>query len=233
MTTSNEQTQLSALRSAISETRFATYLRHSAGDEVLAWRLYEWNLEVSSALMTPFNMLEVTLRNRLYEAGARPFGSSWLTTSTHLRAADSRMVIDACDYLNRRNAQVNPGAVIAELSLGFWVGLLANHYDQTLWRQGLHRAFGRGTNRRETHDQLDRLRTLRNRIAHHEHLLNRNLQADLARIDTVLESVNPEVATWVRRLSVATDAISKRPVQSCSPRKPVLDRTRAEVTQKP
>ncbi len=148
-------------------------------------------------------MLEVTLRNRLYEAGARPFGSNWLTTSTHLRAAESRIVTEACDYLNRRNAQVNPGAVIAELSFGFWVGLLANHYDQTLWRQGLHRAFERGANRRDLHDQLDRLRTLRNRIAHHEHLLNRDLRGDLARIDTVLGSINPEVAAWVRRLPAA------------------------------
>ncbi len=211
MTTSNEQTPIHALRWAVSETRFATYLRHSAGDEELAWRLYEWNLEATSSLMTPLNMLEVTLRNQLYEAGARPFGSNWLTTSTHLRAADSRTVTEVCDYLKRRNAQVNPGAVIAELGFGFWVGLLANHYDQTLWRQGLHRAFERGANRRDLHDQLDRLRTLRNRIAHHEHLLNRNLRADLARIEMLLESINPEVAAWVKRLPAAADVISKRP----------------------
>ena len=85
MTPSNEQPQLPplrALRSAVSETRFASYLTHSGGDEKLAWRLYEWNLEVSAALMTPLHMLEVTLRNRLHEAGAHPFGSNWLTTSS-------------------------------------------------------------------------------------------------------------------------------------------------------
>ncbi len=211
MTPSNEQPPLHALRSAVSETRFSTYLKHSAGDEELAWRLYEWNLAVSSALMTPLNMLEVTLRNRLYEAGARPFGSNWLTTSTHLRAADRGMVTDACDYLNRRNSPVNPGAMIAELAFGFWVGLLANHYDQTLWRQGLHRAFARGANRPYLHDQLDRVRTLRNRIAHHEHLLNRDLRADLTRIDMVLESLNPEVAAWVRGLPNAATVIALRP----------------------
>jgi hypothetical protein len=214
MATSNEQNPIGALRCAVSETRFATYLAHSGGDEDLAWRLYEWNLDVSSALMTPLNMLEVTLRNRLHEAGARPFGSNWLTTSTQLRMADQSMVTDACDYLTRRSAPVTPGAVIAELAFGFWVGLLANHYDHTLWRQGLHRAFARGANRRDMHEQLDRLRTLRNRIAHHEHLLNRDLRADLVRIDAVLESINPEVALWVRRLPAAAEVISTRP---CNP----------------
>ena len=211
MTQRNEQPPLRALRAAVSESRFATYLRHSGGDEELAWRLYEWNLEVSAALMTPLNMLEVTLRNRLYEAGARPYGSNWLTTSTHFRAAERAIVAGASDYLTRRNTPVNPGAVIAELPLGFWVGLLANHYDQTLWRQGLHRAFASGTNRRELHPQLDRLRTLRNRIAHHEHLLNRDVEADLTRIDTVLEQLDPDVATWVRQLPAARSAISTRP----------------------
>ena len=211
MTPHNDQPPLRALRSAVSETRFGTYLTHSAGDEELAWRLYEWNLEVSSALMTPLNMLEVTLRNRLYEAGARPFGSNWLTTSTHLRAADRGTVTDACEYLKRRNAPVNPGAVIAELAFGLWVGLLANHYDQTLWRQGLHRAFVRGASRPYLHDQLDRVRTLRNRIAHHEHLLNRDLQADLARIDMVLDSLDHEVAAWVKGLPHAAKVIAERP----------------------
>ena len=207
----HEQPPLHALRSAVSETRFATYLAHGAGDEALAWRLYEWNLEVSSALMTPLNMLEVTLRNRLYEGGARPFGSNWLTTSTHLRTGDRGMVTDACDYLIRRNSPVNPGAVIAELAFGFWVGLLANHYDQTLRRQGLHRAFTRGANRPYLHDQLDRVRTLRNRIAHHEHLLNRDLQADLNRIEMVLEWLSPDVAAWIRGLPDAATVISSRP----------------------
>lgn len=97
MTPQNEQPPISALRAAVSEERFATYMTHAGGDEELAWRLYEWNLSVSAALMTPLNMLEVMLRNRLHAAGARSFGSRWLTTSTHFRAAERLMVTNAAD----------------------------------------------------------------------------------------------------------------------------------------
>jgi hypothetical protein len=143
MSLSNEQPPLRALRLAVSEARFATYLKHSAGDEAVAWRLYEWNLNVTAALLTPVNMLEVTLRNRLHEAGTQTYGPNWLANSKHLRVGERDSVIKACDYLRQRDSPVNPGAIIAELGLGFWVALLANHYDQTLWRQALHRAFTR------------------------------------------------------------------------------------------
>lgn len=55
-----------------------------------------------------------------------------------------------------------------------------------LWRQATYRAFSGRVKRRDIYDNLDRLRTLRNGIAHHEHLLNRQLDQDLDRVDSVL-----------------------------------------------
>ena len=207
----NRSIPIGELRKAISEPRFATYLAECAGDEDAAWALYEWNIDATAALLLPLHALEVTLRNRLYDAGARNYGANWLTTTaTNLRRSELAHVAGARDYLVRRGAAVTPGALVAELSLGFWVGLLANHYDQTLWRQSLYRAFGSGARRTALHESLDRLRTLRNRVAHHEHLLRRNLTEDVNRIEFVLALLSPAVEQWVRERSTARAVINVR-----------------------
>ena len=208
------------LRRAVSEARFATYLARAGNDEVQAWALYEWNLEVSTAFLVPLSVLEVTLRNRLYEAGARPFGRNWLSTSTTLGPADRAMVNDATSKLRARRPDasgvadpITGDAIVAELSFAFWVGLVATRYDANLWRRGLVTAFRGPIQRPVLHGDLDRLRTLRNRIAHHEHLLSRNLTADLERVYWITDRLSPTTATWlVARYDTALrDLIAKRP----------------------
>jgi hypothetical protein len=71
-----------------------------------------------------------------------------------------------------------PGRVVAELPFGFWRFLLAGRYERPLWLPCLRGAFpglaGRGM-RRDVHDALRDLHLLRNRIAHHEPIHNRQL----------------------------------------------------------
>ena len=165
---------------------------------------------MAAALVLPLNALEIALRNALYDAGARTYGSNWLSTTRLLRGGDVRQIGDATSYLQARRTAPTADALVAELSLGFWVGLVARHHDQTLWRQSLYRAFRSGTRRPELHEKLDRLRTLRNRIAHHEHVLRRNLPDDLDRIESVLDQLSPATADWVRSRSDARAVIGHR-----------------------
>ena len=197
---------------AVSETRFATYLARSNGDATAAWSLYEWNLDISTAFMQPIAAVEITLRNALYDAASSPHGRNWLTISPHLRQPETQKISAARFELRRRNTTITPDAIVAELSMGFWVALLTNRYDQTLWRTAFNRAFGRPVQRGPLHDALDRVRTLRNRVAHHEHLLDRNLVEDAARIDRVLQMLSPTVAAWVASRSTINLVLPRRPV---------------------
>jgi hypothetical protein len=203
------------LRRAVSESRFATYLAEANGDESLAWALYEWNLDLSAAFHGPLAVVEIALRNRLYEAAVSSYGANWLT-SDRLRSLDRDRVRDAVHSIVRRNptlttTSVSPEAIVAELTLAFWVSMVSNRYDQTLWRESFGRAI-RPTRRRAFHDDLDRLRTLRNRIAHHERLLNRNPLADERRIATVLNLISPTVAAWVANRTQVGAVAARRPV---------------------
>ncbi|CAK0743471.1 hypothetical protein CCP3SC15_1260006 [Gammaproteobacteria bacterium] len=103
----------------------------------------------------------------------------------------------AKDKLHRDGYTVDPQHVVASLSFGFWVALLGKglgkgiggakcNYEMTLWRPCLYRAFPHAKMRRtEIHKPIDYLRTFRNRIAHHEPIFTRHLEADYRQILTI------------------------------------------------
>jgi hypothetical protein len=143
------------------------------------------------------------------------------------------MVGDATQRLYDLGKQPTAGRVVAELSYGYWVGL-ANAYDTTLWRTDLHRIFTpRIEARRALHETLDRLRTLRNRIAHHEPIFQRKLSDDYARIRMVLGCLSPSTLAWLDHhstrgrssapvgvpaaLAVKPDEVTEFKLRRCSP----------------
>ena len=58
---------------------------------------------------------------------------------------------------------------------------------------------------------LETIRRLRNRIAHHEPILSRNLLDDLNRMLDLVELRSRPTATWVRAMEEATVILSERP----------------------
>jgi hypothetical protein len=116
-------------------------------------------------------------------------------------------------------APVTPGKVVAELPFGFWVGLLSGRrepggsdYHFKVWVQGGVSERFAGTPKRSTlHGRLNALRAFRNRIAHHEHLLNQDLDALSDDLDVILSSLCPETAAWVRAMSEVEEIRSLRP----------------------
>ena len=62
--------------------------------------------------------------------------------------------------------------------------------------------------RRRVHDQLNRLRRLRNRIVHHEPILHWNLQADHDLILGLLGLLSPETKTWVEHHSRVLEVLA-------------------------
>ena len=69
----------------------------------------------------------------------------------------------------------------------------------TLWRPALRRAFPHRSplTRKQAHRPLNGLRKLRNRIAHHEPILARDLLGDHQRILDVTGWISPGVRTWI------------------------------------
>jgi hypothetical protein len=138
----------------------------------------------------------------------------WAHPALRLTEVHRRAVEDALSRVAGRDRPVTAGRVVAELPFGFWVGLLGRgrNYEMTLWRPALRRAFpGYAGVRSDLHLTLDRLRTFRNRIAHHEPVFHRHLTADNREILRVIGLICSPTRTWTAERSRVPGVLRARP----------------------
>lgn len=204
---------LDALETSLSPERMATYLKASAGDREKALRLYTWNTAISAAFYGPLQGLEVALRNAIHRQLSAVYGLAWYEVpACGLDAGALRCIGEAKQRVGQGGYALDPPHIVAELPFGFWVSLLGRggkgqdgrkrNYDMTLWRRGLYKAFPNSRrSRAATHQPLDYLRTFRNRIAHHEPIFGRHLQADYQSLLDVTGWICPRTADWIRHHS--------------------------------
>ena len=206
---------LEALETSLSPERMATYVQASGGDRERALRLYTWNTAVSAAFYGPLQGLEVALRNAMHVQLTGAYGPTWYDNPDCGFDAGTLDRIDGAKRsLQKGGYAIDPPHLVAELSFGFWVSLLGKggrgrapdtrkkNYDMTMWRKALYKAFPHARlSRAQAHQPLDYLRTFRNRIAHHEPIFNRHLQADFDSILNVSGWICPKTADWIRHHS--------------------------------
>lgn len=169
------------LQQLLSHARMTPYLSTTGGDWDRAVALYDWNTTVAAAFFESIHYLEVGLRNALDDAASTRLGTNWLAPASAVLTPRSRKAVVIA--LNHAGGPTAPrGKVVAELPFGFWWSLLADEYNRRLWQPALQHAFEGPIRRRTLHAELDDLRRLRNRIAHHEPIHTRNLEPDFARV---------------------------------------------------
>jgi hypothetical protein len=201
----------------LGQPRFGRYLQAVNGDRLRAIALYEWNARVSAGFQRDLAHVEVALRNA-YDTAAIGWGGSghWLLDgyagvfapvfrtkgrrSRDINEHPRDQVRQAIRSAGGPNATA--GKVIAQLSFGFWRYLSTSAHEKTLWVPYLHRAFAPGTDRARIDAPIGRLHELRNRVAHHEHLLNQNVLSRFNDLLDVAQALQPDLATF---LSTSSD----------------------------
>ncbi|MGO9769094.1 MAG: hypothetical protein ACLPSW_05985 [Roseiarcus sp.] len=214
---------LDALETSLSPERMATYVAKAAGSREKAVRLYTWNAAVSAAFYGPLQGLEVALRNAMHRELSAKYGADWYDNpACGLDVATEGRIAAARSDLRRDGYADDPPHMVAALSFGFWVALLGAggrlsgfgkaNYEMTLWRPALFRAFRHAKiNRKNAHAPLDYLRTFRNRIAHHEPILDRHLAKDYASILQVAGWISPHTQTWISHHSRVDQLLAQSP----------------------
>lgn len=201
---SYSEAQLANIETTLSTERLSTYLAQTGADRKRAILLYECNSHLSESLYTPLQGLEVALRNsfqsQLEDCFARP---DWYEDRrSPLSALHRDMVLKAKTRLTEDGKPHDPGRVVAELTFGFWTAMVGKKYAHSLWVPCLHKAFPRKkVGRKQVHLPLDRLRKLRNRIAHHEPVLARDLAEDYWIILEVVGWICPDTSAWIAETS--------------------------------
>ena len=79
---------------------------------------------------------------------------------------------------------ITQGQLIAQLTLFFWKRLFSPDYEATLWKPSLRRLFpNKAVSRAQIAANLENLYQTRNRIAHHEPVMDARLASVLAAVD--------------------------------------------------
>lgn len=100
---------------------------------------------------------------------------------------------------------VTRGRVVAGVSFAFWAGLFGRRYEE-LWRHRLRAAFPHGTlTRKDLSSRVRLVQRFRNRVAHHDSLLDQDVHARLEDMLTIAGWIDPAAQRW---LTDHTDAIT-------------------------
>jgi len=213
-----------SLTEVIGTARLASYFATYPGRDELVVRLYSWNIALSAALWGPLGVLEVATRNAIHQQLADRAGRSDWWEDRRLSATlvdrEWKSLHDAILTSARRKHYPTPDDVVAATGFGFWVGLLGagvprhpvQSYETSLWQPRLHRAFpDYSGGRKRLHAELDLIRGVRNRVAHHEPVFRSDVGNLIDRIARVAGYIDPHAEAYIRANErVSTIVAAKR-----------------------
>jgi hypothetical protein len=191
------------LELALSLERFGRYLAWAGRDRERAIELYTLNTRISESLYIPLQSLEVALRNRIHVVMAEGLGDeAWFQQAgVLLNDRQPDQLTKAVEDLKAVNKMPTPGRIVAALSFGFWTAMFGPHYEG-LWRTTLHRIAakpdGKRLRRKDFSGPLTPIRSIRNRIAHHEPIITWDLPGIHKRMVELTRWLSPAAATWCR-----------------------------------
>ena len=192
------------LQPSLSNDRLGTYLTAAGFDRDRALRLYIWNAQIGEAFHLPVQGVEVGLRNCVNAALTRGFGPSWWSEASFhdiISRERENDLTTAFRRIQNRNRPLIVGQVVANLSFGFWVGMLRGRYTPALWSSHFRLGFPNlptDVKRERVASSAKRTADLRNRIWHHEPIFRMNLSDEYRSVLEILTWISPAKATWLR-----------------------------------
>ena len=216
-----------SIKASLSAARVGTYERVLGGpvgahQTEKALRLYMWNAQTSAAFFVPLHICEVLIRNAVSEVIETVYGQRWpwsvgfersLPTPRHgYKPKD--------DLIKARRNQATTGKVIPELKFVFWQKMLTSRFDKRLWNNHILTAFpnaaAQGLNatqlRQNLYNDLETVRNLRNRIAHHEPILSRDLEGDFTKIKGIIAYRCQHSHEWMLKNQMLLPLLTLKPL---------------------
>lgn len=223
---SNTKAVLDAIKDGLSQARMATYeaaARTTGDGDSRAVALYTWNAQVSAALFIPLHFCEVVVRNAAAGALEAVYGARWPWNSVCILSLPDpqqpNIYNPRANLIKVASQQPSTGKVIPELNFVFWQQLFTHRHDVRLWNSHLKRVFPEHDPkkavvaiRKSIYADLEVIRKLRNRIAHHEPIFTRNLKQDLERMHELVRLRSKLIASWMMINQIADVVISQPPL---------------------
>lgn len=212
----------------ISIDRLSSYKYDNNDSMDLILSRYIYNVQISESFYPVIAALEVALRNRLYNAVAKLKGQNWLLEEIKQQAIlsenERNILLEAYNKLKRKHSNPLSGAIIAELTFGFWVNLCKKSYKNSLWdkQDFFSNVFPDFNNyfisptwdkTKVMFPELKEILRLRNRIFHHEIIINNKngIENCYYKTHRVLYSLSKEYAEIFEDSFRFKDIIKQKP----------------------
>lgn len=165
----------------ISKPRLDKFLQAAMNCESRAKMLYQINLKVSRSFYPILHMLEIALRNSMYERIANHFSDPhWILNEKERFMSDPSLAVSG--FHLRKSVQqaetsslykyglITPTGVMAGQSFGFWTRLFDLTHFRLIGGSIIHcfPCRPRDISRRNLSSKLNRIREFRNRVYHNE-----------------------------------------------------------------
>ncbi|TXH38918.1 MAG: hypothetical protein E6Q98_01600 [Rhodospirillaceae bacterium] len=221
---------LNSLEKSLSAPRFGSYVVRGGGnDKVYALDLYLFNARLAKALLFPLHVAEVTVRNAGNEILVKDFGSDWpgpaAAFRTNLPAPHPATAIDKAVERLQTDGVLQPTTdqIVATLTFDFWSNLFRSDYDRYIWQTNIHAAFPnlpQIEGRPEVQKLARSVNRLRNKVAHHESLLDvqrlpdeLDIPGQLSQILKLIALRCKETAKWTKAHSTVGRVLRDRPTK--------------------
>lgn len=213
------------IRLALSHARIGTFEAATGSGAPLsdALALYAWNAQISAAFLAPLHICEVVVRNAVAAALEAVYGDRWPWSPVFedsLPNPGGSHFNPRRELRRARDGQASTGKVVAELKMVFWQKMFTGRFDGRLWIAHLKRVMPHDNSsvsvqqlRGRVHADLEQLRVLRNRIAHHEPIFGRSLEDDFEKIERLIGLCCPTTAAWMVANQQAKPLFGLRPGQ--------------------
>lgn len=196
-----------SIKNALSAARIGTYEMATKVVPSLggALALYAWNSQVSAAMLSPLHMCEVVIRNAISDAITIEYGDQWPWNPAFEGSLPIKGRFNMRAHLkSQRKDKATTGKVIPELSFVFWEKMFTCRFDDQIWNDHLKQVmphldplWDTQTARGKIYKDIEQIRKLRNRIAHHEPIIKRDLSEDFQLIEELIGFRCPITAAWM------------------------------------
>lgn len=208
-TTMNDAQSIQAILQGLSAPKLTAYQNLGLKDDWEIIQAYIFLMDISSHFLSPLQLLELSLRNKMYSAIHRRTGKvDWYKTIP-VSQDSKRQVNHALVEVRKLRGGYSHDDVVCRLMFGFWVYMLDKPYRpsgaQNLWQFIKADVFpGAGSQSIPAiFDELKAINGIRNRLFHHEPLWKTKgpvtmttalaqTSAQYDRILKVLEWISPE-----------------------------------------
>lgn len=206
---------------ALSPDRLEPYLNSAKQDRYLALALYRWNQEISGELFKVISVFETTLRVSLAGVLEARYGQEWFRSESFARSLGptgqkygARGDLEAV----RRKAKVQK-EFVSRLSFAFWEELLTSKHVGRLWDSAPGKNLlsvyeSSGFSRTQLLAAINRVRRIRNRIAHHEPIYTADLQSVFGDLTRMIGATSSELNDWLVAKRKISRVLSRNPLNN-------------------